>query len=115
MKIEGIFAGKGVATEPTREAGTTMEQRASEECEDCLWWYEDDSLCLECRNNPKANEGHPSEEKGPLTSGKKGSWFCCAGDSFRQVCRGLCESLGGMETPLALRGVSPSESEGGIR
>ena len=42
-----------------------MEHRLSEECEDCFWWYEDDSFCLECRNNPKANEGQLSEEKGP--------------------------------------------------
>ena len=53
MKIEGIFAGKGVATEPTREAGTTMEQRPSENCEDCFWWYEDSLLCEGCPNNPR--------------------------------------------------------------
>ena len=48
-----------------------MEQRASEECEDCFWWYEDAFLCLECRNNPKADEGQPSQAKGPLTHGEK--------------------------------------------
>jgi len=42
-----------------------MEHRPSEEFEDWFWWYEDDSFCLECRNNPKANEGQLSEEKGP--------------------------------------------------
>jgi hypothetical protein len=43
----------------------TRKQRPSEECEDCFWWHEDASLCRECRNNPKANEKQPSEEKGP--------------------------------------------------
>jgi hypothetical protein len=48
-----------------------MKQRPSEECEDCFWWYEDASLCRECHNNPKANEGQPSEEKRALTHGEK--------------------------------------------
>ncbi len=92
-----------------------MEQSPSEKREGCFWWYEDPLLCEGCPNNPKANEGHPSQEKGPLTSGKKGSWFCCAAESFRPVCRGRCESLGGMATPFVLHGVTSSESEGGIR
>jgi hypothetical protein len=40
-----------------------MEQRPSEECKDCFWWYEDASLCLECRDNPKANGREPGAEK----------------------------------------------------
>jgi len=49
----------------------TRKQRPSEECEDCFWWYEDASLCRECRNNPDANERQPSEKKGVLTHGEK--------------------------------------------
>ena len=92
-----------------------MQHRPSEECGNCFWWYEDDSLCLECRNNPKGNEGRRREQKGPSTSDEEGSWFCFAAESFRQVCRGLCASLGRMGSPFVLGGVSPSESEGGIR
>jgi hypothetical protein len=48
-----------------------MEQRPSEKCEGCFWWYEDASLCLECRDNLKANEREPREKKGVFTHGEK--------------------------------------------
>lgn len=48
-----------------------MEQRPSAECDECFWWYEDAFLCPECRNNPKADERQPSEEKDPLTRDDK--------------------------------------------
>jgi uncharacterized protein involved in cysteine biosynthesis len=48
-----------------------MEQRPNEECEDCFWWYEDASLCLECRDNPKAHGREPSEKKKAFTHGEK--------------------------------------------
>jgi hypothetical protein len=55
-----------------------MEQRPNEECEDCFWWYEDASLCLKCRDNPKANGREPSEEKGELIHGEKIRHFAMA-------------------------------------
>jgi hypothetical protein len=48
-----------------------MERRPTEECEDCFWWYEDASLCLKCRDNPKANGRKPGEAKGAVTHGEK--------------------------------------------
>jgi hypothetical protein len=33
-----------------------MEQRPSEECGDCFWWYEDPLLCRGCPNNPDTKE-----------------------------------------------------------
>ncbi len=48
-----------------------MEQRPSAECEGCFWWYEDASLCAECRDNPKAHGRKPGEKKGVFTHGEK--------------------------------------------
>ena len=53
MKIKGVLAGKCVVTKLTRGAGTAMEQRPREKCDDCFWWYEDPLLCEGCPNNPR--------------------------------------------------------------
>ena len=35
-----------------------MEERRSEKCNDCIWWYEDPLLCQGCPNNLDTEERH---------------------------------------------------------